>query len=120
MKYQWLHDVPQQEYEDNLVDIVMHARPYECEKLAATGSDDLVALAIAVNPLTRAELWDTPSEEMKAFVEFYDSWSVGVNEAATARMVRTVCHNVTEWWYRREAREFVDELIASVQGGEGV
>jgi len=114
MKVTCLHDVPPQKYEDNLREVVTHARPFEYNLLLRTGSDDLAALALAVNPALRAELWDTLSEEMRAFVEYYDSWFT--TEDATARMVDLVVHNVTQQWYSIEAEEIVAELIASVQG----
>jgi hypothetical protein len=120
MKYQLLHDISPQEYEANLVEVVTHARPFEYEKLLETGpgGDDLAALAVAVNPLLRAELWPSLSDEMRAFVEYYDSWCV--TPSATEEMVNRVCHDITEQWYRVEAEEIVDELLASIQGGEGV
>jgi hypothetical protein len=114
MKYQCLHDVSPQEYEDNLREVITHARPFECNLLLETGSDDLAALALAVNPALRAELWGTLSDEMRAFVQYYDSWFT--TEDATASMIDRVVHSVTEQWYRVEAEAIVDELIASIQG----
>jgi hypothetical protein len=119
---QLLHDVSPEEYEENLVEIVTHARPFEYKMLLACcdrdGSLDIAALAIAVNPLLRAELWPTLGPEMRAFVEYYDSWCT--TPSVTDEMVNRVCHNLTQQWYEREAREIVAEFIASIQGGEEV
>ena len=46
MIYRYMHDIPQQEFEDNLREIVNHARPFECEKLAASRLADFQAIGV--------------------------------------------------------------------------
>ncbi len=107
------------DYVDNLIGIVTHARPFEYHKLLDiddTGSKELAGLAVAVNPALRAEIWDELDDEMRGYVLHFEDWCT--TEESTHRMVNTVCHSVTQWWYRQEAQEIVDALIASIREEE--
>lgn len=110
MNPQYLHDVHPQEYVDNLVDVISHARPYEYGLLMAAEMREPAALALVLNPHTRAELWSQLDDVMRGFVLYYES--VCVDEESTQRILTTLCHNVTHQIYRQEAEEIVDELTA--------